>query len=252
MYVTVASKKINYEVLGKKGPWVVFVHGWGGTHKSLRKLASLASRHYRALVFDLPGFGRSDNPDPSWGVGEYAKLVEMLLKELKVDNPVYFGHSFGGSLGIYLAAKGMVDMQALVLCASSYKRTGKKSGLAVRTKRIVTTLLPFLEETMARIRPFLYRIFFRNSDLAKYPHLERNFRLIVANDLTPLVSAVSVPTLIVWGGRDTATPLDFAHELHESIAGSTLRIYPHKSHNLPLRYPEDVWKDMRAFLGKGE
>jgi pimeloyl-ACP methyl ester carboxylesterase len=250
MYATIKNRKINYEISGKGKHWIVFVHGWGGSIKSLNKLSQAASAgtKYKTLTFDLPGFGSSDNPEPEWGVEEYAELVVSLLKELEIEKPIYFGHSFGGSLGIWIAAKKLTPIDKLVLCASAFKRTGKVSKPAVIMNNTVSTYLPFFSDMTARIKPFLYKIFFRNSDLAKFPHLEPNYRKIITHDLTPIVKDVKTPTLILWGERDTYTPVAFADELEEKIPNSKKVIFPFKSHNLPIRYFEDVWKEMKAWL----
>lgn len=249
MFLTVSGKKISYEIFGKANQTILFVHGWGGTKKSLQKLAGIASRRkWKAVVLDLPGFGQSDNPNKDWGVHEYAECIVAFTKELGIDNPVYFGHSFGGSAGIYIAANELMPLSKLILCACSYKRTGTKSRVASSANAFVKTYLPFINERFHAIKLLMYRIFFRHSDLAKYPHLEPNFRKIVTQDLTPLLGSIHVPTLILWGGRDTSTPVEYADELHLKIEGSEKVIYPHKSHNLPIRYPDDVWKDMKVFL----
>lgn len=248
MYATIQGKKINYEIGGRGHQWIVFVHGWGGTHRSLKKLAEHVGGKYKTLIFDLPGFGQSDYPGATWGVEEYAGLVVALLAELQIEKPIYFGHSFGGSLGIYIAAHTLVSLEKLVLCATSYKRTGKMSKPAVLANRFMETYFPFVAGLLSRAKPLLYKIFFRNSDLAKYPHLESNFRKIVTQDLTLLLSEIDVPTLILWGERDTYTPVAYADELEAKIRGSQKVVFPFKSHNLPIRYPEEVWQEMKVFL----
>lgn len=248
MQISVLGKTIYYETFGKADQTIVFVHGWGGTHKSLRKLALKASRKWRTVLFDLPGFGKSDNPNPDWGVGEYSACIVEFLKQLAIEKPVYFGHSFGGSCGIFITANNLMPVSHLILCASSFKRTGKTSKVASAVNTISKNYFPFFEEQFHTIKLMMYRLFFRNSDLAKYPHLEPNFRKIVTQDLSDLPEKITVPTLIVWGARDTYTPVDFADELERKIAGSRKVVYPHKSHNLPIRYPDDVWKEMKSFL----
>ena len=246
----IKNKRINYEISGKGPDTIVFVHGWGGSIKSLRKLANHASSKYQTLIFDLPGFGASENPGSNWGVEEYADLVVELFNELKISRPIYFGHSFGGNLGIWISSKKLIPLKALILCASSFKRTGKVSKPAVVMNKTVSTYLPFLSDIVGKIKPLMYKIFFRNSDLAKYPHLESNFRKIITQDLTSLIAAIQSPTLILWGERDTYTPVALADELEENISGARKVIFPYKSHNLPIRYSDDVWKEMKSWLSK--
>src|SRR3990167_8239984 len=101
MLTPIHGKTVSFEVLGKGGR-VLFIHGWGGSRESLRKLAESVSQKYKAVLIDLPGFGRSENPDPSWGIDEYTAIVARFLKKQRLS-PVYvFGHSFGGTLALYL------------------------------------------------------------------------------------------------------------------------------------------------------
>ncbi|MFW5703491.1 MAG: alpha/beta fold hydrolase [Patescibacteria group bacterium] len=245
--VTIHNTKINYEVYGKGKP-MIFVHGWGGSITSLRKLGKALSEHRKVYLIDLPGFGKSDNPDPSWGVPEYAMVIQAFLEDLKIKKPVYFGHSFGGSLGIYLAARQPQLFQKLILCSSSYKRTAKQSRTAKRMNLLVQNYLPFLVSTLDRVKPVLYKIFFPHSDYAKYPHLIPNFRKIITDDLSAYPEQISLPTLLLWGERDTYTPLALAEELDEKINRSKLIVYPYKKHNLPIRYVKDIYPDIYSFI----
>lgn len=248
MHVTVLGKTIYYESFGKAKQTILYVHGWGGSHKSLKKLAIKGSRKYRTVVFDLPGFGFSDNPNKNWGVKEYADLVVAFAKAIGIEETIYFGHSFGGALGVYIAANNLLPLSHLVLCAASYKREQKKSRLASGINSFIKNYLPFIYDRFHAVKLLMYRIFFRNSDLAKYPHLEPNYRKIITQDLTDLLTDVFTPTLILWGGRDTYTPVENADELEQKIENSKKVIYPHKSHNLPIRYPDDAWKEVREFI----
>lgn len=250
MQAVINGKRIYYETFGKAKQSILFVHGWGGTHKSLKKLALKASRKWKTYIFDLPGFGQSDNPNTDWGVKEYAEFIVAFSKEMNIENPVYFGHSFGGSTGIYVTANQLMPVSHLILCASSFKRSGKKSKMASTVNKIAESYFPFIQERFHAVKLIMYRIFFRNSDLAKYPHLEPNFRKIVTQDLSDLPELIQIPTLILWGGRDTYTPVEYADELNMKIPHSIKIIYPHKSHNLPIRYPDDVWKEVKQFLAK--
>ncbi len=278
--------KIYYETVGEGRP-LLMVHGWGGSSKSLRQLAHLTTENgkRKTILVDLPGFGQSQNPPPSWGTGEYANTILALLDELNIDKIDYFGHSFGGSLGIYLAANTN-RIHKLILCNSSYKRTCKQSKSVQLLRKIrkaaadrwqsirglpdtraaakralppegdgpldqagKNALTESIRDKMIRnMRILFYTLFFRNSDLAKYPHLEPNFRRIVAEDLTPLLPRIKALTLILWGEQDTVTPISYAHELNTSIINSQLSIIPGATHGLPRRNPELLVEPIRTFL----
>lgn len=240
MYALTRGKQIKYDVFGEGEP-ILLVHGWGGSSESLQPLGKFLCDQNKVILVDLPGFGKSELPDPSWGVEEYADLLAKLIESLKIKKVHYFGHSFGGSLGIYLAANKPNLIQSLTLCDSSYKRSGKRSVLARAFHHIFPKNNP-------PFRLFLYKIFFRSSDLAKFPLLEQNFRKIMKYDLTDLPKKISVKTLVVWGENDSITPVAWAHELKEQIPNSILKIIPNVGHALPLRHPEVVADEVLKFI----
>ncbi len=239
MYSLLNGVQINYEVMGEGDP-ILLVHGWGGSLDSLRALGEMVSDTHKVILVDLPGFGKSANPPGDWGVGEYANLITALLENLKIKKITYFGHSFGGAIGLILSTKPNSVVSKLILCNSALKRPNK-------TVKIPLFLKSVLFRTKS-IRIWTYRIFFPNSDIAKHPHLESNFKRIMQQDLSHLPPKIKTPTLIIWGEGDTFTPVAWAYELHQQIANSLLKIIPGERHGLPLRNPEIVAKEIRDFL----
>lgn len=248
--ISILNKNIPYELIGDREELMMFVHGWGGSKESMRNLAHRASQHYTCLIFDLPGFGNSDPPDPDWGVGEYATCVQHLIETIGKNYSAvhYFGHSFGGSLGIYLAAHKMVEMKTLMLCCSSYKRRKVASSRYIKIKSMLKRYLPFFETISKPLILPLYRLLFPRSDISRFPHLETNFRKIVTQDLSDLPSHIQIQTLIIGAEKDTATPIELAQELHKKIKKSKLVIIPDATHGLPLKQPDVVWEEIKKYM----
>lgn len=245
MFTEIMGKKINYRIRGIGQP-IIFVHGWGGGMDKLKGLNKLALRNgFQTVALDLPGFGKSELPDANWGAAEYAQIIIELLKFLKIEKINYFGHSFGGSLGIYLSANKPSLINRLILCNSSYKRAPKKSSWSIG---LFFNNLPLPKKIKQIIKKIIYRIFFPNSDLPNFPELESNYKKIMTQDLTPILPEVKQPTLILWGELDIQTPLSLARELSEKIKGSKLKIFQQAGHSLPLKYPELVFKEVHKFL----
>jgi len=233
MDINVQRKKIQFIKQGQGQP-LVFLHGWGGSINSLTPLASLFSKKYQVVTLDLPGFGQSDPPDPNWGVKEYGELLVSLFNKIGLKKVVLFGHSFGGSLAIYLAAKHPEHIDKIVLCAPSFRRQVKKS-------RNILKKLP------QPLRILIYRIFFPQSDLWRFPKLEANFRKIVNDDLSPYLSKIETKTLILWGQLDKETPVKNAYLLKKELKNSQLKTFPNIGHNLPLTQPELVFEEVKKF-----
>ncbi len=246
MFVKIDDRKIHYKIMGKGKP-ILFVHGWGGNLYSLHHLAVIASNQFTSIIVDLPGFGKSDNPNPSWGVDGYADLIGHFIKELDLKKPHYVGHSFGGAIGIYIASHYPRLIDTLILSNSSFKRENKVSQ-STKFIKMVSRENPFLNFIAPYAKKLYYKLFHKNSDLMKYPHLESNFRKIVTQDLTSLTTKIKLPTLILWGEEDTMTPVLWAYELKKNIPQATLKVFPNVRHNLPLKYPQEVWTEIKSFF----
>lgn len=70
----------------------------------------------------------------NWEAEQYPETVLQFIRQLKLNKLVYIGHSFGGGIGIYLAANHPALFEKLVLIAASYYREPKVSGLGKLTK----------------------------------------------------------------------------------------------------------------------
>lgn len=247
MFIEIDGKKIHYLREGNGTP-LLLVHGWGGSINSLKGIFDLAKKNFDTVIVDLPGFGKSDPPSANWGVEEYRSLIINMMKKLDLVNTVFFGHSFGGSLGIYIAATQPQIINKLILCNSAFRRDKRTSEPAVTINKNLLTKLPFYNIWKAPIKRLAYTFLFKNSDLYKFPHLKTNFKRIITQDLTPYISKIKPPTLILWGENDTYTPVEYAYQLHQAIANSRLKIYPGRRHNLPILYPDDVYRDITTFI----
>ena len=239
MYALLSGVQVYYEVMGEGEP-ILMAHGWGGSSESLQPLGKLLSDQNKVILVDLPGFGKSENPKENWGVEEYSDILIELLESLKIKKVIYFGHSFGGALGLVTATNKPKVITKLILCNSALKRVNKKAKVPLFIKSILLR--------RKNLRIWLYRVFFPNSDISKYPHLESNFKKIMQTDLSHLPELVKTPTLIIWGAEDTFTPVSWAHELHENIKNSVLKIIPNTRHGLPLRNPEVVADEVLKFI----
>ena len=64
-----------------EGPAVLLLHGWGCDHTVFESLREQLRAYHTVYSFDLPGFGRSAEPDSVWGVEEYTQLIEAFVRD---------------------------------------------------------------------------------------------------------------------------------------------------------------------------
>lgn len=248
MEIQINGKKIVYEVRGN-GQSVVLVHGWGGSKESMKGIYNELLTNYKVFILDLPGFGESDLPEKDWGVDEYSEIVMKFMKQMKLNKPVFFGHSFGGGIGIKLASENRAYFSKLILCAAAYYREPKEASSIKYFKKV----LPNYDQVKKKLSP-LKRLYYKalhpRSDSQKHPELESNFRKIITQDLCEEAKLIITPTLLLWGDKDIDTPISHAKKLKSFIRGSELKVYENKSHSLPLKEPVEITTQIDNFIKK--
>jgi pimeloyl-ACP methyl ester carboxylesterase len=78
------------------GPAIIFVHGWTCDESSWQGQVPAFTDRYRVITLDLPGHGKSDLPkDGNFSMELFARAVEAVRAEAKVERAVFVGHSMG-------------------------------------------------------------------------------------------------------------------------------------------------------------
>jgi pimeloyl-ACP methyl ester carboxylesterase len=94
---TLDGLKIHSTSTGQGTKTLIFVHGWTCDETSWSEQVPALSKKYRVITVDLPGHGQSDAPkDGKFSMDLFAKAVEAVRAEAKVDRAILAGHSMGG------------------------------------------------------------------------------------------------------------------------------------------------------------
>ena len=217
MFKKIRNIKINYVQYGK-GEDVVLLHGWGQNIDMMRPLGDNLSDHYRITIIDLPGFGLSKEPVYALNIFEYADIVYELLSELKIDNPIMMGHSFGGRISIVYASKHKVSK--LVLFGSPCVRHEYKSIKQTILKKLkkIKLLNPLVNVMKKHLGSVDYR--------SATPIMRDILVKTVNQDLSENAKKIKCPTLLIWGDNDEAVPVSEARELEKLLPDGALIILP--------------------------
>ncbi len=109
---------ISYLEAGTAAIPVVFLHGIGGGSRMFRAQLDHFGANYRAIAWDMPGYGGS-TPLPLVTIDALAAALGGFIDELGLDRPVLVGHSMGGMLVQRLLAKAPHKTRAVVLAQTS-------------------------------------------------------------------------------------------------------------------------------------
>jgi len=120
----------TFTTLGS-GPTVLMLHGIGGGHRAFApQVETLASLGYRAVAWDMPGYGRSAPIEPYTFKG-LAQSCVNLIDALQCESVILVGHSMGGMVAQEVVARRPDKVSRLVLCGTSAafgKRTDGRSA----------------------------------------------------------------------------------------------------------------------------
>src|SRR3954468_2719450 len=101
------------------GPTVLMLHGTGGGHLAFApQVETLASSGYRAVAWDMPGYGHSAPIEPYTFKG-LAESCIHLIASLQCQNVVLVGHGMGGMVAQEVVARRPDLVNRLVLCGTS-------------------------------------------------------------------------------------------------------------------------------------
>ena len=248
MQVVVDSLLTQYERMGK-GKAVLVLHGWGDSSAGWQTFSKALADSFEVILVDLPGFGGTQSPNGTWGLGDYATFVGTFLKKIRVQPYAIIGHSNGGSISIRGLAKKAFSTDKLVLLDSAGIRTeyvGRKKAIRLVTKTGKLLTKPLPSSVRKKIRKRVYDTV--GSDMLVVERLQETFKLVVTDDVQQDAATLKLPTLLIYGEDDLSTPVQYGRMFHHLIAGSKLEVVPGAGHFAHLDKPEEVMKQIKEFL----
>jgi 3-oxoadipate enol-lactonase len=212
------------------------------------------------LTCDCRGHGRSPRTPGPYTAQLFARDLAELLDHVGWDKAVIAGCSMGGNVaqafaGAYpqrTAALGLIDTTAWygVDAAARFKERAD----AARTQGLRSMI------------DFQLTRWFSDDFRARHPEvLERTTGIFVVNDVEcyaascellgaadarALLGSLTMPTAVVVGEEDYATPVVMARQLHDAIPHSTLSIISGARHLTPIEFPDHIAAELRGLVGR--
>lgn len=255
-FTDINGVKLHFSETGNpEGKPAVIMHGWGCNISTVASISAALEDSMRVISIDLPGHGKSTEPPllddgKPWGVMEYADCVETLLKSLDIQNPALIGHSYGGRVAIVIGSRSPVDKIVLVDAAGIKPKRSFKYYWKVYTFKTMKKILPVLVGNKKAQRIIERKR--AKSGSADYRQASPVMRMVMSRsvnqDLKHLLPKISAPTLLIWGEKDTATPLSDGQAMERLIPDAGLVKFPDAGHYSFLDNPAGFRAVVRSFL----
>jgi pimeloyl-ACP methyl ester carboxylesterase len=247
-----------YRIAGE-GPPLLLIHGIGDSSRTWEQIVPLLAREHLVIAPDLLGHGASDKPRADYSVAAYANGMRDLLAVLDIERVTVVGHSLGGGVAMQFAYQYPDKTERLVLvssggaghCISPVLRAVTLPGahaalsalrlpLARLTVDVIVELLRRTNRGLGLDAVDLQRVVEALPDHTARSAFVRTLRSAVdwrgqvVTMLDRCYLAAGMPTMVMWGERDSVLPVAQAHYAHSAMPGSRLEIFPDEGH-FPFR-----------------
>lgn len=226
--IEIKGIKCHYLTYGDKGRDVVLLHGWGQNTSMMDYIGKFLSAHFRVYNLDFPGFGESEEPKTSFSVEDYTEWFREFCEKLGIENPILIGHSFGCRVALRYAYKYPVHRMVLTGAAGVKDKHGIDYYARVysyKAAKKVLSLKPFkkhLESLQNRVGSTDYK----NASGVMRETLVK----VVNDDVSDILKDIDVETLLVFGDKDDATPVEKGRFMEKTMPNAALVIFEGDDH----------------------
>lgn len=261
--------RIHYHEAGE-GPVLLLIHGgapgafgWGNFGQNMATFA----QHFRTIIVDLPGYGKSDKPVIAGGrFTYYAEAFFALLDGLGVDKAHVVGMATGAGAAAMMAILRPDRVQRLAL-VSAYGGVSLFQPAPTEGMKVIQSYYAGEGPSRERMRKYLEMIIFDNARITDAVVEERylasvdpEFMEAAAKDraagppvIEPLyqeIHRIKARTLIVWGRENRVQGFDNALYMLARIPDAQLNIYGATGLWVPWERAQRFERDVIAFINE--
>ena len=219
---------MNYLKVGDSKKFIVFLHGWAADLTSF-VFAKDYFDDYSKLFVDFAGFGKSNEPDRAYYVGDYVDDLKCLLSQFEIEELVIVGHSFGGRVAVKFAHRYQSVYKNFKLCLVCAAGLRQKLSLLRRLQIFRYKKLKAKSQKNPNLKQRLSS--FGSSDYKRLSSImKQTFVNVVNEDLSEEAKNIMCNTAIIWGENDKEVKLKIAKKFNRYIKHSQLFVIKKAGH----------------------
>lgn len=249
----------GYEVpyyYGGRNQTLVLIHGFGDSKISFLQAAEFLTPRYYVVLPEVPGFGDTlKDPNRKYGIRDQVETLHAAFKKMGLTKFVLGGNSMGGHIAAAYALRYPEDVSHLILIDAAGMKVDGGVPYEDAEKPIATP-----EDFDAYMRqlfveppyiPAPFKKEFIRRGAANFEWLNRIRADIrggedyILNDRAP---GIRVPTLILWGDKDTIVKPNVGDAYNLAINGSVLKVFSNCGHSPQYERPRETAEAILSFL----
>jgi aminoacrylate hydrolase len=216
---------MHYEILGCEAagaPTLVLSSGLGGSARFWTPQLPALTEHYRVVVYDQAGTGRSPaSLAEGYSIATMAGELLDLLDELDIHHCHFIGHALGGLVGLELALQRPQLLDSMVLInAWSSPNSHSDRCFSIRKHLLIAAHSEQLAEDEAHA-------------LAHFPQTDNLLRRIAALqafDIEDRLEQIDTPTLLIANRDDMLVPWQRSQHLADKLSAGRLALLDYGGH----------------------
>ena len=239
----------------ENAPTVLFLHGWNAPFELYKPIFDyLKQKGYGIAAFDCPGVGKTSEPSAPLTLDDYVSFTLEFCKNIGLNNAVLFAHSNGGRIALRLLSDKNcpIKCQKAVLMDAAGAPTPKtfRQKVSLRMYKCLRVLgtAPVLRSLFSE----LYESVRDKRSSADYkaasPVMKKTMSNLLSCDLTNVMPGINADVLLVWGEKDTATPLSEGKKMESLIKNSGLAPIAGAGHYPYIDNPRQFYAVLDAYL----
>ena len=233
--VEINGIRLYYETYGNGDP-LLLIHPNGGRISDMSAQIKAFSAHYRVIIADSRGHGRSELGADHLTYTQMADDYDKLLDSMDVKSANVVGWSDGGIIGLLLAIDYPQRVNKLAIMGANLNPNGLKDWAINWVGREEEKVTQMASESTAR--PELLNTLEQLDLVSKQPDIQ-------ADDLKRIKS----PVLVMAGDRDIIK-IEHTLKIFENIPEAQLEIVAGATHNIPSDDPARFNRTVAEFLEK--
>lgn len=222
-----------------EGEPVVLVHGYGVASGYLLPTAEELAATRRVFVPDLPGWGKSDQPDRALDLAGLADALAEFMRAVGVERAVLLGNSFGCQVIVEFALRHPAMISAAVLVGPT----------VVPRKRSLGRLVWALARDLVREHPAELLVAGRDYLRFGIRNAISTYRFMVDDRIERRVGQVRVPVLVVRGEADPIASQEWIERVAALAPDGELAMIEDGAHAVNFDEPGALAAHVHRFLG---